>query len=89
MATPLEKNVFSETSSLPTLQFPLAENRWSPDTGVLNLAQGGCEVGAFLGISKVLNLLFTFGAHSMQTSQRPELTQRSKGPPVSINYKRQ
>lgn len=69
MATPTE-NVFSKTSSLPTLQFPLAENRWSSDMGVLNLAQGGCEVGEFLGISKVLGLLFTFGTHSMQSAQR-------------------
>lgn len=34
--------------------------------GVLNLAQGGCGVGEFLRISKVLGLPFTFGAHTLQ-----------------------
>lgn len=67
MATPPEY-VFSKTSSLPTLQFSLAETRWSPDMGVLNLAQGGCGAGEFLEISKVLGLPFTFGAHSMQSN---------------------
>lgn len=36
--------------------------------GVLNLAWGGCGVGEFLGISKVLGRPFTFGTHAMQSA---------------------